>query len=191
MLRKFATSLAHFCSSGSSAERNLLAQRSIGPSIVTSTVSLALAESFSTSVGILISCAPDDAENQSKSMNSSFGLFIGLVLFLLVLGRVRLGLDHFGAGTLQLAACDAKSQYKLLLGCFAPGLFPLDFNFVIPEHPQNHGCTRRGGCRPSNQGLGEETEPRTAAGVRVRLETLISGPFENRVCESRGRIFAV
>src|SRR5579863_521826 len=106
---RLATTLAACFSSGSSALRNLAAQRSMGPSMLTSTVSLALAESFCTSAGILMSW-PDalggSATNRARAIardsaaeralcrqvvifiavSITFALLIVLFPFLLVLG---------------------------------------------------------------------------------------------------------
>src|SRR5580704_2909831 len=122
---RLATSLAHFCSSGSSADRNLLAQRSMGPSMVTSTVSLALAESFSTSGGILMSWARTNPADASHSASASiilvFVSIIGLLLDLLDPGLIDL--VHFRFRELQFATSDAEGQHQALLGGLALGAF--------------------------------------------------------------------
>src|SRR5215831_1904880 len=94
MPRRFATNSAHFFSSGSSAERNLLAHLSMGPSMVTSTVSLALAESFSTSAGIFKSWARAVAGVAASRIHNSVFL-IELLLHLSVLGLVHVDVVYF------------------------------------------------------------------------------------------------
>src|SRR5579863_1481684 len=90
---RLATTLAACFSSGSSALRNLAAQRSMGPSMLTSTVSLALDESFWTSAGILMSCAraysgiASSTGNRAKNIvdnraRESLAIVMGNFLFL-------------------------------------------------------------------------------------------------------------
>src|SRR5215471_11359026 len=109
MPRRFATSSAHFFSCGSSAERNLLAHLSMGPSIVTSTVSLALAESFSTSGGILKSWARAATGSVASAIHNSVFRIV-LLLHLVVLSIVHTNVVYLRFRELQLAAGYPKSK---------------------------------------------------------------------------------
>src|SRR5579864_5403851 len=134
MPRRFATSSAHFFSSGSSAERNLLAHLSMGPSMVTSTVSLALAESFSTSGGILKSWARATIGNATSTVHNSVFVFLILmdlllhrsVLFFVHMDLVHVDLVDFRFRELQLTAGDAERQHQLLFRGFAFGALTLE-----------------------------------------------------------------
>src|SRR5271155_2686622 len=117
---KLATSLAALASSGSSAERNLLAQWSMGPSMVTSTVSLALEDSFWMSGGIGTSCARTNAAEASSGM--SHNIFIAIFLVILIMDLLldlpvltRIHFVHFRFRQLQLAAGDAQSKHQAML----------------------------------------------------------------------------
>src|SRR5579863_6273650 len=142
---RFATSLAAFSSSGSSAERNLLAQRSMGPSMVTSTVSLALAERFSMPGGIFTSCANAlDARRSGMSHRIVFIFiarfvfirFMDLLLHLPGLVRIHIHLVDFRFRQLQFAAGDAQGQHQSLLGGLA---FRALAAQVVKMDSQNHG----------------------------------------------------
>src|ERR1051326_7550250 len=117
---RFATNLAAFSSSGSSAERNLLAQRSMGPSMVTSTVSLALEERLSMLGGILTSCAKavDTRSGTSQRIAFIFVIIVDLLLHLPGLVLVHIHFVDFCFCQLQLAAGDTQCQHQTLLGGF-------------------------------------------------------------------------
>src|SRR5208337_4540087 len=179
---RLATSLAASWSSGSSAERNLLAQRSMGPSMVTSTVSLALAESFSTSSGILMSCARAAAELASSSTNHVTILFMGSLLFLLVPGLVRwnvidINLVNLRLRELELAASNAKGQNQLLLGGLPFGVLTLDI--PVMNAPDDQGCTDGSRCRPTDQRLGKKSQPGLVAEDHRRGRTALRHPGQH------------
>src|SRR5579863_1043107 len=159
---RLATSLAALASSGSSAERNLLAQWSMGPSMVTSTVSLAFADSFWMSGGIGTSCACTIAAvaNSGMSHNILVANFIAILIMIMdllldlpVLVFIRIHLVNFGLRQLQLASRNAQREHQALLGRFAFGAFAAHFVQVDSE---NHYCRERGQRRPADDRLSED-----------------------------------
>src|SRR5580704_6075183 len=150
----------------------------MGPSMFTSTVSFALALSFSTSVGILISCARTRAGSPSSRMSNNSGfrmalllrgftsryrfLFSASVLALAAMGRVLICVDlvHLRSGELQLAAGNAQRQHQPLLGGFAFGALPLGVLVLhtpvvnLSTHAGNYH-SQDGSRSPTQQGPGE------------------------------------
>src|SRR5258706_1926910 len=161
MLLRFATSLAAFSSSGSSAERNLLAQRSMGPSMVASTVSLALEERLSMLGGILMSCvmAVDARSGRSQRIvfilvaSFIFNRCMDLLLHLPGLVLIHVHLVDFRFGQLQFAAGDAKGQHQPLLGGFTLGTLAAH---GVDVNSENHGGGDRRQRGPAADWLSEE-----------------------------------
>ena len=99
--------------------------------MVTSTVSLARAESFSMAGGIAASrvgaswfcapCARITGDTSTSSSNSSSIFFMGLLLILSLLGLACIDFVDPRLGELQLAACDAEGQHQALLRGFSLG----------------------------------------------------------------------